>query len=35
IKHAFQKQHLAEEGAHGPAFEALSKPIVNQVMLEF
>ncbi|GKA81854.1 hypothetical protein Tco_0788602 [Tanacetum coccineum] len=35
IKHAIRKRHLAEEGAHGSAFEALSKPIVNQVILEF
>nr|GEU67211.1 hypothetical protein [Tanacetum cinerariifolium] len=31
IKHAIRKRHLAEEGAHGPAFEALSKHIVNQL----
>nr|GEV27066.1 hypothetical protein [Tanacetum cinerariifolium] len=33
IKHAMKalrKRHLAEEGAHGPAIEALSKPIVTQ-----
>ncbi|PWA74004.1 transducin/WD40 repeat-like superfamily protein [Artemisia annua] len=33
IKHAMKalrKRHLAEEGAHGPAFEALSKPILTQ-----
>ncbi|GJS23942.1 hypothetical protein Tco_0452574 [Tanacetum coccineum] len=35
IKHAIRKRHLAEEGAHGPAFEALSKPIVNQPALAF
>lgn len=34
IKHAMKalrKRHLAEEGAHAPAFEALSRPIASQV----
>ena len=34
IKHAMRalrKRHLAEEGAHAPAFTAISKPIASQV----
>ncbi|MFS7951274.1 hypothetical protein Hanom_Chr07g00593101 [Helianthus anomalus] len=36
IKHALKalrKRHLVEEGAHAPAFVALSKPIASQVIL--
>lgn len=28
---ALKKRHLLEEGAHAPAFLALSRPIVSQV----
>lgn len=38
IKHALKalrKRHLLEEGAHGPAFIALSRPIVSQVLSRF
>lgn len=28
---ALRKRHLNEEGAHTPAFDALSRPIVSQV----
>lgn len=36
IKHAMRalrKRHLMEEGAHAPAFTAISKPIASQVPL--
>ena len=36
IKHALKslrKRHLIEEGAHVPAFIALSRPLVLQVLL--
>lgn len=36
IKHAMRalrKRHLAEEGAHAPAFTAISKPIASQDMV--
>ncbi len=35
IKHALKalrKRHLLEEGAHAPAFIAISRPIVSQVL---
>lgn len=35
IKHALRalrKRHLLEEGAHAPAFIALSRPLVSQVL---
>ncbi|GJZ41745.1 hypothetical protein Tco_0588631 [Tanacetum coccineum] len=32
IKHAIRKRHLAEEGAHVPAFEALSKPMARKAI---
>lgn len=28
---ALRKRHLLEEGAHGPAISALSKPMISQV----
>lgn len=30
---ALKKRHLLEEGAHAPAFIALSRPIISQVFL--
>lgn len=38
IKHALKalkKRHLLEEGAHAPAFIALSRPIISQVFFFF
>lgn len=38
IKHALKalrKRHLLEEGAHGPAFIALSRPILSQVFSRY
>lgn len=32
---ALRKRHLAEEVAHGPAINALSKPFINQVFCFF
>lgn len=29
---ALRKRHLLEEGAHGPAITALSRPFVSQVL---
>lgn len=38
IKHALKalrKRHVLEEGAHSPAFIALSRPLVAQVRLMY
>lgn len=32
---ALRQRHLLEEGAHGPAISALSKPMISQVPCSF